>query len=94
MRAVLSTKPGPPSVLYVGEADTPAVGVDDVLIKVSATAVNRADTLQRKGLYPVPEGASSILGLEAAGEVVSVGSGVTEWQVEYVEIRILIHFQT
>ena len=82
MRAVLSTNPGPPSVLYVGEADNPAVGVDEVLIKVSATAVNRADTLQRKGLYPVPEGASSILGLEAAGEIVHVGSVVTEWQVE------------
>ena len=82
MRAVLSTNPGPPSVLYIGEADNPAVGVDEVLIKVSATAVNRADTLQRKGLYPVPVGASSILGLEAAGEIVHVGSGVTEWQVE------------
>ena len=52
-----------------------------------ATAVNRADTLQRKGLYPVPEGASTILGLEAAGEVVTVGSGGTEWKVDYVELE-------
>ena len=87
MRAVLSTSPGPPSVLYVGEADTPAVGEEEVLIRVRATAVNRADTLQRKGLYPVPEGASTILGLEAAGEVVTVGSGVTEWKVDYVHLE-------
>ena len=81
MRAVLFDKPGPPSVLYVGETDAPIVEENEVLIRVAATAINRADTLQRKGLYPVPQGASSILGLEAAGEVAKVGAAVTEWKV-------------
>ena len=78
---MLFDAPGSPSVLYVGEADTPTVKENDVLIRVAATAVNRADTLQRKGLYPVPQGESSILGLEAAGEVVAVGAAVTQWKV-------------
>ena len=81
MRAVLFDTPGSPSVLYVGEAATPIVGENEVLIRVAATAINRADTLQRKGLYPVPQGTSSILGLEAAGEVVGVGGAVTQWKV-------------
>ena len=81
MRAVLFNTPGPPDVLHVGEADTPSVKENEVLIKVAATAINRADTLQRKGLYPPPQETSSILGLEAAGEVVSVGGGVTQWKV-------------
>merc|ERR1712002_615327 len=81
MRCVLTTTPGPPSVLYIGEAVTPPVGDEDVLIKVAATAVNRADTLQRRGLYPIPPGVSSILGLEAAGEVVTLGSKVEQWKV-------------
>merc|ERR1719154_259166 len=81
MRAVLFDTPGPPSVLYVGEADTPTVGENEVLVKVVATAINRADTLQRKGLYSPMPGASTILGLEAAGEVVSVGRGVRQWKV-------------
>ena len=81
MRAVLFDTPGSPSVLYVGEADTPTVGENEVLIRVAATAINRADTLQRKGLYPTPQGESSILGLEAAGEVVTVGGGVRQWKV-------------
>jgi NADPH:quinone reductase-like Zn-dependent oxidoreductase len=51
-----------------------------MLIRVHATACNRADTLQRKGLYPAPPGSSPIIGLEAAGEVVSVGSDVKEWK--------------
>eukprot|EP00090_Calanus_glacialis_P045676 TRINITY_DN8644_c0_g1_i1.p1 TRINITY_DN8644_c0_g1~~TRINITY_DN8644_c0_g1_i1.p1 ORF type:complete len:330 (-),score=102.51 TRINITY_DN8644_c0_g1_i1:51-1040(-) len=80
MRAVLFDTPGSPSVLYVGEAATPIVGENEVLIRVAATAINRADTLQRKGLYPVPQGTSSILGLEAAGEVVGVGGAVTQWK--------------
>jgi len=52
----------------------------EVLIKVHATAVNRADLLQRRGLYPPPPGASAILGLEAAGEIVSVGKFVPGWK--------------
>lgn len=52
----------------------------DVLVRVKATAVNRADTMQRKGLYPPPPGASEILGLEAAGVVEEVGSEVQDWK--------------
>ncbi len=54
--------------------DAPVPGAWDVLIKVHATAINRADLMQRRGLYPPPPGASSIMGLECAGEVVEVGS--------------------
>lgn len=53
----------------------------DVLIKVSAAGINRADLLQRQGLYPAPADASPILGLEVAGVVAAVGSDVTQWQV-------------
>ena len=91
MRAVLFDTPGPPSVLYVGEADIPTVGENEVLVKVAATAINRAETLQRKGLYPPTPGQSSILGLEAAGEVVTVGGSVKKWKVsghQVVEIQI------
>lgn len=56
----------------------PAPGPGEVLLEVKATAVNRADLLQRRGLYPPPDGASPILGLEAAGDVVEVGTGVDD----------------
>jgi putative PIG3 family NAD(P)H quinone oxidoreductase len=58
------------------EVPTPALGVGEVRIRVAATAVNRADLVQRRGGYPPPPGASEILGLECAGEVVEVGEGV------------------
>lgn len=58
---------------------TPAA--DQVAIKVHATAVNRADLMQRAGLYPPPPGASEVLGLECAGEISAVGADVTQWQV-------------
>lgn len=59
------------------EADEPEAGVGEVLIAVHATAVNRADLVQRSGGYPPPPGASAILGLECAGEVLAVGEGVS-----------------
>jgi putative PIG3 family NAD(P)H quinone oxidoreductase len=59
------------------EAEEPQVGVGEVLIAVHATAVNRADLVQRSGGYPPPPGASEILGLECAGEVLAIGEGVT-----------------
>ncbi|XXG70445.1 hypothetical protein AAC387_Pa06g3205 [Persea americana] len=58
MKAVLITSPGGPEVLQVQEVENPRTGDDEVLIKIGATALNRADTLQRKGSYPPPEGAS------------------------------------
>lgn len=67
--------------LYLAECPAPDFRPDEVLLKVRATAVNRADLLQRHGKYPPPPGASEIMGLEAAGEIVAVGKDVTEWQV-------------
>lgn len=61
------------------EVETPAPGPDEVLIKVHATAVNRADLMQRQGLYPPPPGASPVMGLECAGEVIQVGQNVSRW---------------
>lgn len=81
MKAVLFDDAGGPEVLYVGETDKPIVANDQVLVKVEATALNRADTLQRRGLYPPPKGASSILGLEMSGTISDVGSDVTQWKV-------------
>jgi len=77
MLAVLQDKPGDPDVLYMGQVDKPTLGDNDVLIKVDAVSVNRADTLQRRGLYPVPAGVSQVLGLECAGHVAEVGRLVT-----------------
>jgi putative PIG3 family NAD(P)H quinone oxidoreductase len=79
MRAVVFDQPGDPDVLHVAEVPDPAPGPGEVLLRVRATAVNRADLLQRRGFYPPPPGASSILGLEAAGEVEALGEGVTGW---------------
>lgn len=74
MRAVLFDRAGDPEVLYVGEAPPPGCGPNEVRIAVAATAVNRADLMQRRGLYPPPPGASSILGLEVSGRVLEVGT--------------------
>ncbi len=80
MRAIVIDQPGDEDVLRIGEADPPAMGPDDLRIRVSATAVNRADLLQRQGMYPPPPGASPILGLECAGRVIEVGANVSGWQ--------------
>jgi len=76
MQAIVIREPGDEDVMQLGEAPEPALGAEDVRIRVRATAVNRADLLQRRGMYPPPPGASEILGLECAGEVLEVGSGV------------------
>lgn len=80
MKAVLTDRPGDESVLRVGEAEAPALGNGELRLRVVATAVNRADLLQRQGLYPPPPGASPILGLECAGVVAEVGAGVSGWK--------------
>ena len=79
MRAIVFDQPGDESVLHLGEVPPPTPGPDDLRIRVRATAVNRADLMQRQGLYPPPPGASAILGLECAGEVVEIGANVTGW---------------
>ena len=72
--------PGGPEVLEVAELPDPTPGPGEVLIRVVAAGVNRADLLQRQGHYPPPPGASPLLGLECSGVIAAVGSGVTEWQ--------------
>ena len=81
MRAILIREPGDETVLVPGEAPSPAMGPTDVRIGVRATAVNRADLLQRQGLYPPPPGASPILGLECAGDIQEVGTAVRSLSV-------------
>jgi putative PIG3 family NAD(P)H quinone oxidoreductase len=81
MKAILFDEPGDESVLYLGDAPDPVLGAGEVRLRVRACAVNRADLLQRQGLYPPPPGASPILGLECAGEVVEIGAGVSGWRV-------------
>jgi putative PIG3 family NAD(P)H quinone oxidoreductase len=81
MRAVIASEPGGPEVLTVTELPDPEPGPDEVVVDVAATAVNRADTLQRQGKYPPPPGASDVLGLECSGTVAAVGEGVEAWQV-------------
>ncbi|KAF6163208.1 hypothetical protein GIB67_025072 [Kingdonia uniflora] len=81
MKAVVITTPGAPEVLQLQRVENPKIGDDEVLINVEATALNRADTLQRKGLYPPPPGASPYLGLECAGIVEDVGKNVTRWKI-------------
>lgn len=76
MKAVVIKKPGGPEVLAIEEVGTPKIQADEVLVKAHATALNRADLLQRRGYYPPPKGASEILGLEVAGEIVEVGKDV------------------
>jgi putative PIG3 family NAD(P)H quinone oxidoreductase len=73
MRAVTVSEPGGPEVLALSELADPDPGPGEVVIDVAATAVNRADLLQRQGLYPPPPGASEIIGLECSGTISAVG---------------------
>lgn len=79
MRAILVKKPGGPEQLILGEYEKPLPKPYELLVRVHATALNRADTLQREGKYPPPKGASPILGLEIAGEVVEAGYNCTRF---------------
>jgi len=81
MRAVTVPEPGGPEVLVWAEVPDPVCGPGEVVVDVAATAVNRADLLQRQGFYPPPKGASEILGLECSGVISEVGEGVTGWSV-------------
>lgn len=75
MRAITFDEPGGPEVLRLGDVPDPVAAPGQVLVRVRATAVNRADLMQRAGHYPPPAGASDILGLECAGEVAQVPAG-------------------
>jgi len=80
MKAVQVINPGENASLKIDEFPTPEMAPHQVLVKVKATALNRADLLQRKGKYPPPEGASPIMGLEMAGVVEAAGNEVTRWK--------------
>jgi len=75
LRAVVQSAPGGPETLAIGKVPDPDLGPGEALVAVHATALNRADALQRAGHYPPPPGASEIMGLEAAGRVVALGPG-------------------
>ncbi|XP_074330206.1 uncharacterized protein LOC141667559 isoform X2 [Apium graveolens] len=81
MKAIVITSPGDAEVLKIQQVEEPLIGDDEVLIQVEATAVNRADTLQRKGAHPPPKGASPYLGLECSGTILSLGQNVTRWNI-------------
>ena len=81
MRAVTTTEPGGPEVLTVTDLPDPEPGPGEVVVDVAATAVNRADLLQRMGFYPPPPGASDVIGLECSGTIAAVGEGVTGHEV-------------
>ena len=80
MRAIEISTPGAPGVLRVTQRPLPVAAAGEVLIKVVAAGVNRPDVLQRQGAYAPPAGASDIPGLEVAGHIVTLGSGVQEWK--------------
>lgn len=76
VRAVMIDQPGDASVLRVAEVSEPVCRPGDVAIRVAGAGVNRADLLQRRGLYPPPQGGSDILGLECSGAIVEIGGAV------------------
>lgn len=81
MTAIDPSVPGGPDVLVPVRRPVPTPQAGEVLIRVAAAGVNRPDVLQRKGSYPPPTGAPTILGLEVAGEIAAVGEGVENWVV-------------
>jgi len=81
MKGIVIDGAGGPEVLKLQDVEDPSLGEGEVIIKVAASAVNRADVMQRQGRYPVPKGASLIPGLECSGTIEAVGHGVTKWKV-------------
>jgi putative PIG3 family NAD(P)H quinone oxidoreductase len=81
MRAITIPEPGGPDALVLAEVPDPEPGPGEVLVEVAASAVNRADVLQRQGFYDPPPGASRYPGLECSGRIVRLGAGVAGWAV-------------
>jgi putative PIG3 family NAD(P)H quinone oxidoreductase len=81
MHAITVSEPGGPEALRWTEVPDPIAGPGEVVIDVAASAVNRADIMQRQGSYPPPPGASEIIGLECSGRIAALGDGVTGWNV-------------
>jgi NADPH2:quinone reductase len=80
MQVIEITRPGGPEVLQLATRPVPRPGPGEVLIEVAAAGVNRPDCFQRAGAYAPPPGASELPGLEAAGMIVQLGAGVTQWK--------------
>lgn len=80
MHAIVVTEPGGPEAMTWQEVPDPVAGPGEVVLDVAATAVNRADLLQRQGHYPAPPGAPQWLGLECSGTVAAIGEGVSAWE--------------
>jgi NADPH:quinone reductase len=80
MTAIAIRAPGGPEMLVPEERPLPRPGEGEVLVQVAAAGVNRPDVMQRQGLYPPPAGATDIPGLEIAGEVIALGTGVKRWK--------------
>lgn len=81
MRAIVCREAGGPDVLESAQLAVPVPAPDEVLIRVAAAGVNRADVLQRQGRYPIPTGANPVPGLEVAGGIVAIGEDVRDWHV-------------
>ena len=81
MYAITVREPGGPDVLQWTEVPDPQAGPGEVVVDIVASAVNRADLLQRQGFYPPPPGASDVIGLECSGRIAALGEGVEGWQV-------------
>lgn len=81
MKGIEIVRPGGPEVLELHDVPVPEMKPGEVLIKVAAAAINRADVMQRQGSYPVPKGASLLPGLECAGTIEAISEGVTGWEV-------------
>ena len=81
MHAIVIREPGGPDVLSWTEVPDPVAGPGEVLVDVVASAVNRADLMQRAGFYPPPPGASAYPGLECSGRIAALGSEVTGWRI-------------
>ena len=80
MHAITIAEPGGPEVLKWTEVPDPKPGEGEVLVEVAASAVNRADLMQRRGMYPPPPGAPEYPGLECSGRIAALGPGVTGWR--------------
>ena len=80
MRVVEVPVAGPAKNLTIGQRVVPRPGEDEVLVRVTAAGINRADIMQRNGHYPPPAGASDVLGLEVSGTVAAIGDGVIGWE--------------
>ncbi len=81
MQAIAIGDAKTPDSLSLETCAVPAMGDDEVLVKIAAAGVNRGDCYQRMGFYPPPPGASEIMGLEFSGTIIAVGANVSKWQI-------------